>query len=182
MCGHSALPHEKIPGLVNGRQEFTDSPATAGLRYFFHGRLRAQLRAELHAQVDGFHRLLQRVGAHFGIVTGECAILEDGVIEQVGGRHRDFQPRIRKRLAEILQSDRGILLLLGCFLDALIDGAVVDVRDVLDLGVRQTGQTLDVSDAAAVGTDNRDGNLVVGSDLPRLRGSLGEETARARHA
>jgi len=55
LCGHSALPSEKIPGLVNGRQEFTNSPAAAGFRYFFHSRLREQLRAELHAQFQKFN-------------------------------------------------------------------------------------------------------------------------------
>ena len=44
--------------------------------------------AALHAQVDGTHRLLERVGAHSGVVAGKGAILEGGVAEQVGGRHR----------------------------------------------------------------------------------------------
>src|SRR5882724_5151255 len=35
LCGHSALPPAKIPGLVNARSEFTNNPATAGFRYFF---------------------------------------------------------------------------------------------------------------------------------------------------
>src|SRR5208283_4089174 len=30
LCGHSALPPEQIPGLVNANGEFTDSPAGAG--------------------------------------------------------------------------------------------------------------------------------------------------------
>lgn len=55
LMGHSALPPEKIPGLVNGRGEFTNSPAGAGLRYFFQHRLREQLRAEIHAQFEKFH-------------------------------------------------------------------------------------------------------------------------------
>src|SRR3974390_1016219 len=36
LCGHSALPAEKIPGLVNDRSEFTNHPAAAGSRYFFY--------------------------------------------------------------------------------------------------------------------------------------------------
>jgi len=55
LCGHSALPPQKIPGLVNERQEFTNHPATAGFRYFFYGRLREQLRAEIHAQFQRFN-------------------------------------------------------------------------------------------------------------------------------
>ncbi len=40
------LPHEQIPGLVNARQDFTDSPVSDGMRYFFNRGLRQQLRAE----------------------------------------------------------------------------------------------------------------------------------------
>jgi len=54
ICGHSALVQEKIPGLVNTRGEFTNNPASAGLRYFFTGSLREQLRAEIHAQFQKF--------------------------------------------------------------------------------------------------------------------------------
>jgi hopanoid biosynthesis associated protein HpnK len=54
LCGHSALPPEAIPGLVNSRNEFTDNPPGAGMRYFFQKRLREQLRAELRAQFSKF--------------------------------------------------------------------------------------------------------------------------------
>jgi hopanoid biosynthesis associated protein HpnK len=54
LCGHSALPQSKIPGLVNSAQEFTNSPAGAGWRYFFRSALREQLRAEIHAQFERF--------------------------------------------------------------------------------------------------------------------------------
>src|SRR5689334_13160068 len=47
LCGHSALPQEKIPGLVNERREFADNPATVGFRYFFSRPLRPQLRDEI---------------------------------------------------------------------------------------------------------------------------------------
>jgi len=55
LMGCSALPPEKIPGLVNARREFTNNPVGAGLRYFFQRRLRDQLRAEIHAQFERFH-------------------------------------------------------------------------------------------------------------------------------
>src|SRR3974390_1447314 len=42
LCGHSALPQQKIPGLVNVAQEFPNSPFGAALRYFFHRPLREQ--------------------------------------------------------------------------------------------------------------------------------------------
>jgi hopanoid biosynthesis associated protein HpnK len=55
LMGHSALPPEKIPGLVNARGEFVNSPVGVGLSYFFKPSLRAQLRAEIHAQFEKFH-------------------------------------------------------------------------------------------------------------------------------
>jgi len=54
LLGHSALPPEKIPGLVNDRREFSDDPVGAGFRYFFNRRLREPLRAEIHAQFERF--------------------------------------------------------------------------------------------------------------------------------
>ena len=35
LVGHSALPPEKIPGLVNSRGEFSNSPVAVGMDYFF---------------------------------------------------------------------------------------------------------------------------------------------------
>ena len=40
LMGHSALPPEKIPGLVNARGEFSNSPVGAGMNYFFKRSLR----------------------------------------------------------------------------------------------------------------------------------------------
>ena len=37
--GHSALPPEKIPGLVNERGEFSNQPAATGFRYFMRRSL-----------------------------------------------------------------------------------------------------------------------------------------------
>ena len=54
LCGHSALPPERLPGLVNARGEFSSNPASAGLRYFFQRSLREPLRQELHAQFQKF--------------------------------------------------------------------------------------------------------------------------------
>ena len=52
--GHAALPPETIPGLVNMRGEFSDSPVGVGMNYFFKTGLREQLRAEIHAQIEKF--------------------------------------------------------------------------------------------------------------------------------
>ena len=54
LCGHSALPSGRIPGLVNSQNEFTNNPSGAGFRYFFDRRLRNQLREEIHAQFQKF--------------------------------------------------------------------------------------------------------------------------------
>jgi len=54
LMGHSALPPEKIPGLVNRHGEFSGSPVATGFRYFFQRNLREQLRAEIHAQFKRF--------------------------------------------------------------------------------------------------------------------------------
>ena len=54
LCGHSALPPEAIPGLVNANGEFSRNPAGAGFRYFFRRSLRDQLRREIHAQFQKF--------------------------------------------------------------------------------------------------------------------------------
>lgn len=54
LCGRSALPPERIPGLVDRAGEFTRNPAGAGFRYFFQRGLREQLRAELRAQLLRF--------------------------------------------------------------------------------------------------------------------------------
>jgi len=54
VCGHSALPPGKIPGLVNGQKEFSADPVATGFRYFFNRDLHEQLRAEIHAQFARF--------------------------------------------------------------------------------------------------------------------------------
>ena len=54
ICGHSALPHERIPGLVNPAGEFDANPARVGWRYFFRRELRDPLRAEIHEQFKKF--------------------------------------------------------------------------------------------------------------------------------
>lgn len=67
LCGHSALPREKIPGLVNAQREFSNSPVAAGFRYFASRSLRTQLRDEIAAQFARFRRTnlqLDHVNGH----------------------------------------------------------------------------------------------------------------------
>jgi hopanoid biosynthesis associated protein HpnK len=55
LMGRSALSPQKIPGLVNSRGEFSNSPVGTGMSYFFKRGLRDQLRAEIHTQFEKFH-------------------------------------------------------------------------------------------------------------------------------
>lgn len=55
LCGRSALSPEQIPGLAGKQGRFSDQPAWAGWRYFFHRSLRVQIEAELDAQFQRFH-------------------------------------------------------------------------------------------------------------------------------
>jgi hopanoid biosynthesis associated protein HpnK len=87
LMGHSALPPEKIPGLVNERGEFSNSPVGVGMNYFFKRGLREQLRAEIHAQFARFRATgltLDHVNGHlhmhlhpvvFGILMEDAAQL-----------------------------------------------------------------------------------------------------------
>jgi hopanoid biosynthesis associated protein HpnK len=55
LCGHAALPPTRLPGLVDAGGRFSDSPVSAGCRYFFQRKLRALLRDEMAAQFEKFH-------------------------------------------------------------------------------------------------------------------------------
>jgi hopanoid biosynthesis associated protein HpnK len=52
--GRSALPREKIPGLVNSRGEFSNRAEATGFRYFIRRELHPQIRAEIRAQFAAF--------------------------------------------------------------------------------------------------------------------------------
>lgn len=52
--GKATLPPGQIPGLVNARGEFTGNAVAAGLNAFFKRSLRAQLEAEIRAQMVKF--------------------------------------------------------------------------------------------------------------------------------
>jgi chitin disaccharide deacetylase len=67
LCGHSTLPPDAIPGLVNANGEFSNNPPGAGFRYFFQRSLREPLRRETHAQFQKFratHLPLDHVNGH----------------------------------------------------------------------------------------------------------------------
>ena len=104
LMGHSALPPEKIPGLVNARGEFSNNPVGVGFHYFIKGGLREPLRAEIHAQFKSFRATglsLDHVNGHLHmhlhpVVFG--ILMEDA--ETLGIRHlrltRDCLDRSRR--------------------------------------------------------------------------------------
>jgi chitin disaccharide deacetylase len=55
LCGHSALPPDRIPGLVSAQGKFGNNPVTAGFRFFVRRGLREQLQREIRAQFQRFH-------------------------------------------------------------------------------------------------------------------------------
>ena len=91
LCGRSALPPEKIPGLVNAHGEFSSKPVAVGFRYFFNRGLCKQLRAEIHAQFAKFHATglpLDHVNGHLHLhlhPTIFRILMEDAT--QLGIRH-----------------------------------------------------------------------------------------------
>jgi chitin disaccharide deacetylase len=104
LAGHSTLPPEKIPGLVNARGEFSNSPVGGGMGYFFKPGLRGQLRAEIHAQFEKFHATglpLDHVNGHLHLHLHPAIfkiLMEDS--EKLRIRHlrltRDCLSRSRK--------------------------------------------------------------------------------------
>ncbi len=57
--------------------------------------------AELHAEIDGAHRLLERERAHTRVVRREGPVAEHRVAEQVRGGHRHDEAGRIQRLAEV---------------------------------------------------------------------------------
>jgi hopanoid biosynthesis associated protein HpnK len=89
--GHSALPPEKLPGLVNDRREFSNSPVGVGMKYRFRYSLKEQLRSEIHAQFEKFRSTglpLDHVNGHVHLhlhPTVFKILMEDA--DQLGIRH-----------------------------------------------------------------------------------------------
>jgi len=106
VCGHSALPAARIPGLVNAAKEFTHNPAGAGCRYFFARRLLEQLRQEIHAQFQKFRATglsLDHVNGHLHLhlhPTVFRILMEDAAQLGIECLRLTFDPfRLNLRLA-----------------------------------------------------------------------------------
>jgi hopanoid biosynthesis associated protein HpnK len=106
LCGHSALPRESIPGLVNGRNEITSNPVLAGLRCFFLPGLREQIRREIHAQFEKFRATglrLDHVNGHLHLHLHPAVfrlLMEDAAQLGIERLRLTFDPfRLNLRLA-----------------------------------------------------------------------------------
>lgn len=92
--GHSTLPPDTIPGLVNSRREFSNSPVGVGMAYFFQRGLREQLQKEIRAQFEKFRATglpLDHVNGHLHLHLHPVIfklLMEDA--EMLGIRHFRF--------------------------------------------------------------------------------------------
>ena len=67
VLGRSGLSGDRVPALVNARNEFRSGPVASGMRFFFLPSLRGQLREELHEQFRRFGEtglLLDHLNGH----------------------------------------------------------------------------------------------------------------------
>lgn len=65
--GHSILPHQEIPDLVDASGEFSSHLVKSGFSFFFRRGIRKQLEDEIRAQFQAFHKTglaLDHVNAH----------------------------------------------------------------------------------------------------------------------
>jgi len=70
VCGRSALSVDRIPGLIDSKQVFSNNAVSSGMRFFFLPRLKAQLRDEMEAQFNKFQSTglrLDHVNGHLNI-------------------------------------------------------------------------------------------------------------------
>jgi hopanoid biosynthesis associated protein HpnK len=140
--GHSALPHEKIPGLVNDRQEFSEQPVATGFRYFFNRRLHEQLRAEIHAQFAKFAATglpLDHVNGHLHLhlhPTVFRILMED--TEKLGIRRLRWT-RDRFWLNARLASGRWLYRIAGTVIYRCLSAHAC--RPLDQLGIRHTNAT-----------------------------------------
>jgi hopanoid biosynthesis associated protein HpnK len=111
VVGRSVLPHSEIPTLVDQDGNFSNNPTAAGLKYFFSLRARRELRKELAAQFEKFHR----TGLQLSHIDGHLHLHVHPVIFnaalELGGKYGCRHMRVpveERRLA--LEFDRANVL------------------------------------------------------------------------
>lgn len=154
LCGRSALPPEKVPGLVNGRAEFTTNPVLAGFRYFFLPGLREQLRREIFAQFEKFRATglkLDHLNGHLHVHLHPAVLRILAAHARplgITGMRLTFDPFwLNLRLA----SGRWLY---RCFHAALFHPLSWSARPVFDrLGLRHTGRVFGLLQDSRVDED-----------------------------
>jgi len=150
VSGAAALPRERIPSLVDARGRFPDSPVRAGLRYQFSRRARAELRAEIRAQLDRFRETglpLSHVDGHLHLHVHPVVI---GILAEAAGEYAIPAVRLpREELGANLAFDRSawatkiawtaIFGLLRRHASPRLAAAGIDVADRV-YGLLQTGR------------------------------------------
>jgi len=150
VSGASALPPERIPSLVDARGRFPDSPLRAGLRYQFSRRARAELRAEIRAQLDRFRETglaLSHVDGHLHLHVHPVVI---ALLAEAAGEYGIPAVRLpREELGANLAFDRSawatkaawtaIFGLLRRHASPRLSAAGIDVADRV-YGLLQTGR------------------------------------------
>ncbi len=82
---------EEVEGLAEAIEAIDGIFAGIGFGTFASAPEDVDFRAELGAEVHGGHGFLDSVRADFCVAGGEGAVFEDGVAEEVGGGHGDFE-------------------------------------------------------------------------------------------
>jgi hopanoid biosynthesis associated protein HpnK len=107
VSGAAASPPVAIASLVDARGRFPESPVRAGLRYQFSRRARAELRAEIRAQLDRFRDTglpLSHVDGHLHLHVHPVVI---GLLAEAAGEYSIPAVRLpREELRASLALDR----------------------------------------------------------------------------
>ena len=112
VVGRSVLPPSEIPSLVDPDSNFSNNPASAGLRYFFSPRARRELRKEIAAQFEKFRSTglpLSHIDGHLHLHIHPVIFNAAVELGAKYGARRMRVPVEERRLA--LEFDRANLLL-----------------------------------------------------------------------
>jgi hopanoid biosynthesis associated protein HpnK len=139
--GKSVLPHSQIPDLVNEAGEFSDSPVSAGMRYFFDKGLYKQLKLEIEAQIQRVVEsgiALSHIDGHLNIHLHPTVF---GFLTELMPRYGITSFRLsRERLSHNLRFDRQRWV--GKAVERIIFGALAQhaIPCLKQLGIHYTGE------------------------------------------
>lgn len=139
--GHSVLPPEQIPGLVDAAGNFSDNPVAAGMRYFFDKGIYKQLLNEIEAQIIAVRDAginLTHIDGHLNIHLHPAVF---GFLTELMPRYGITSFRLsRERLLHNLRHDRERIM--GKAVERVIFGALANnARPTLErLGIAHAGE------------------------------------------